>query len=632
MVLFLDKCRVKLSEYKKKNGIVVNRLNYDILNRITSHSHYSWHELYYIHANKYYTCLQLFDYPEESKIDFLSSFTTDKDIFITVDTEHMSKVDFSTTFERIVKYNDEAVEDTKSLKTTKDKINEIKEINAFDHYLRKTNEEVKLITVRIYLSAGSLKKLQSKLDDVITKLTSKKMKGYIQTNDLESDVKSLTDISNPVKKMVASSTLADILLKSEISKVDEYGSLIGYTANGLYCPDLYSFRNNSYNYILIGGMGAGKSAFLKALEEGYYCLGNHTFHAFDIHGEYIEYAKKENIPIVSIDDRNTVNVCQMFYTLNEDGIITNTDITSKIAVLVETFKTSANENRKNVLDHFERECIKYFEDCVLGKNIHELSNESWFVLSDIKERIDEKWEKNLYEPEAKNDIYNLRLSFGNMLKKYGFIYSQKTNMSFDLTKSFIFDISFFDKVQDNKIKSAYVSLLIDYVSMAVRLNLEKNNEKMKEMGVYPYQLKRPYYTYGLRVDELLDYSEDTGFLLKLINLLKYMRKAYAGLGVVIHTIDETRKKVSAGANEESYLGQIFSLCTNKFVGMTDGASLNDLPNIVKGMNETDAKIVSTFRKGKHGERKFLVIDDQKEKYYITSIVNNYQKQYFGGGA
>lgn len=83
-------------------------------------------------------------------------------------------------------------------------------------------------------------------------------------------------------------------------------------------------------------MGAGKSAFLKALEEGYSCLGNHTFHAFDIHGEYNEYAQKQQIPIVSIDDRNTVNVCQMFYTLNDDGMITNTDITSKIAVLVET--------------------------------------------------------------------------------------------------------------------------------------------------------------------------------------------------------------------------------------------------------------------------------------------------------
>ncbi|MFQ6874098.1 MAG: helicase HerA domain-containing protein [Coprobacillus cateniformis] len=628
----MSKYKMKFKEYKAKNAIVVNKLNYDTLNRITSHSFYSWHELYYIHANRYYTCLQLFDYPEESKIDFLSAFTTDKDIFVTIDAEHMSKLDFSTNFERIIKHNDEAIDDTKSLRTTKEKVREIKEINTFDHYLTKTNEEVKLITVRLYVSALTLEKLQNKIDEVITKLISRKMKAYIQTNDLESDVKSLTDISNPVKKMVASSTLADILLKSEISKVDEYGSLIGYTANGLYCPDLYSFRNNSYNYILIGGMGAGKSAFLKALEEGYSCLGNHTFHAFDIHGEYNEYAQKQQIPIVSIDDRNTVNVCQMFYTLNDDGMITNTDITSKIAVLVETFKTSANEDRKNVLDHFERECIRYFEDCVLGKNIHDLSNEDWFVLSDIQKRIDEKWKKGIYENEAKKDIYNLRLSFGNMLKKYGFIYNQKTNMAFDLTKSFIFDISFFDKVQDNKIKSAYVSLLIDYVSMAVRLNLEKNNAKMKEMGVYPYQLQRPYYTYGLRVDELLEYAEDTGFLLKLINLLKYMRKAYAGLGVVIHTYDETRKKVSAGVNEQSYLGQIFSLCTNKFVGMTDGASLNDLPNIVKGMNATDVEIVSTFKKGQHGERKFLVIDDQREKYYITSIVNNFQKQYFGGGA
>lgn len=627
-----NKLKVKLKEYKTDNAIVVNKLNYDILQKITSHSNYAWHELYYIHANRYYTCLQLFDYPEESDIDFLGTFIDDKDIFVTIDTEHMSKVEFATTFERLIKHNDDAVEDSKSIKTTKKKLEEIREINRFDQYLTNSNEEVKLMTVRIYLSALTLEKLQNKVDDVITKLISKKMKGYIQTNDLESDVRSLTDISNPVKKMVASSTLAHILLKSEISKVDEHGSLIGYTANGLYCPDIYSFRNNSYNYVLVGGMGAGKSAFLKAFEEGYYCFGDHTLHMFDIHGEYAEYGRKLKIPIVSIDDRNTVNVCQMFYTLSDDGKITDTDITSKIAVLVETFKSSANETRKNVLDHFENEFKEYYDKNVLGKNIHDLTNDDWFVMNDVKKRIDEKWDKHLYDDEAKQDIYDLRLSFGTMLKKYGFIYSQKTNMNFDLTKSLIFDISFFDKVQDDKIKSAYVSLLADYVSMAVRLNLERNNAKMKEMGVYPYQLKRPYYTYRLVIDETLDYAQDTGFLLKMINLLKYMRKAYAGAGFVIHTIDETRKKVSAGANDESYLGQIFSLCTNKFVGSADGASLNDLPSIVKGMNETDAKVISTFKKGEHGERRFLIIDDQREKYYITSIVNNFQKQYFGGGA
>lgn len=630
--MYLNKLKVKLKQYKESKGIVINKLNYDILKKITSHSNYSWHELYYIHSNKYWTCMQLFDYPEESYIGFLNFLLDDKDVFVTIDSEHMSKIEFATVFERLIKYNDEEVDSSKSLRTTKKKIQEIKEINSFDQHLTKTNEEIKLITIRIFISAVTLDKLQSKIDDVITKLISKKMKGYIQTNDLESDVKSMTDLSNPVKKMVATSTLADVLLKSEISKVDEYGSLVGYTSNGLYCPDLYSFKNNSYNYILMGGMGAGKSAFLKTLEEGYFCFGNHVLHLFDIHGEYIEYARKLKIPVISIDDRNTVNVCQMFYTLNDDGVITESDITSKIAVLTETLKTTANETRKNVLDHFESEFKDYFDKTVLGKNIHDISNDEWFVMSDVKEQIDYKWEKGLYEAEAKNDIYNLRLSFGVMLRKYGFIYNQKTNMNFDLKKSLIFDISFFDKVQDNKIKSAYVSLLTDYISMAVRINLERNNEKMKENGIYFYQLKRPYYTYRLVVDETLDYAQDTSFLLKMINLLKYMRKAYAGAGFVIHTYDETRKKVSGAENDESYLGQIFSLCTNKYVGMTDGASLNDLPKVVKGMTEADAMIVGKFKKGMHNERNFFVVDDQKNKYFITSIVNKFQQQYFGGGA
>ena len=287
--------------------------------------------------------------------------------------------------------------------------------------------------------------------------------------------------------------------------------------------------------------------------------------------------------------------------------------------------SSNNQNEVNetvsIGDTNQRESL-FFETA--KENIEDDLKEQGYK-EDISKRTENS--KTLsYDGIEQTIIYNEPVYYkkNNQLREY--------DNDFVKSKAFIFDISFFDKVQDNKIKSAYVSLLIDYVSMAVRLNLEKNNAKMKEMGVYPYQLKRPYYTYGLRVDELLEYAEDTGFLLKLINLLKYMRKAYAGLGVVIHTYDETRKKVSAGVNEQSYLGQIFSLCTNKFVGMTDGASLNDLPNIVKGMNATDVEIVSTFKKGQHGERKFLVIDDQREKYYITSIVNNFQKQYFGGGA
>ncbi len=633
MVLFLDKVKLKLIEKQKENGIVVNKMNYDLLTRITSHSPFSWHELYYVHANKYCTCLQIFKFPEESQKNFLGKLLDDDEIYITIDCDHMSKFEFDTVYNRIIRRNDEDSNDTKNIRTSKRKIKEIREINSFDSYLTQTNEEVKTITVRIFISCTSLKRLQKKLNDVIDILISKKMYGYIQTNDVDSDVKSLTNISNPVKKMMASSSISDILLKGQISYVDNHGSLIGYTSSGVYCPDLYSFKNSSYDYILMGGKGAGKSALAKALEEGYHCLDNHILHIFDIHGEYQKYARKNEINIVSIDDRNTVNVCQIFYTLKKDGTITETDITSKIAVLTETFKSSANENRKNVIDQFEKELKVFYVKRVLGKNIHDLSNDDWFVLGDVKKEIQVKYDEKKYDDIEMKDIYNLCLSLGNMLSKYGFIYSQKTNMDFNLTKSLLYDISFFEKVQDKKIKNAYVSLLMDYESTAFRMNLERNEAEMKKNKVYASQLKRPYYTLRLLIDETLEYANDRGFMLKTINLINYGRKAYAGCGFIIHTIDDTRRKIYDGLNDdESYLAQLFSSCTNKFVGKTDGASLNDLPLIVKSMNERDVKIVSTFRKGTYGERQFLVVDDHNRKFYITSIVNKFQQEYFGGGA
>ena len=628
----MNKIKMKLKEVKEKNAIVVNKLNYDVLNKIVSHSPYSWHELYYVNANNYNTCLQVFDYPKFSTNDFLKKILNDSNVYVTLDIDHMGTFEYTNHFDKTIKKNYESANDSKSLFATKKKLEQNEEMKAFDNYIQNSKEEVKTVTLRIYISESTLEKLQAKVDEVIVMLANKKMKGYIQTNDLETDVLALTDFSNPVKKMVASSTIADMLLRSEVSAVDLNGSLIGYTASGVYCPDLFNFRNNSYNYVLMGGMGAGKSAFLKALEEGYYCMGNHVLHLFDVHGEYRDYARMLKIPTVAIDNRNTINACQIFYTVDDSGIITETDITSRIGVLTETFKTSANESRKNVIDWFEKEVKAIYNEKMLNKNIHELKNEDWFTLEDIQKRIEEKWNNKEYEDVATQDIYNLRLSLGNMMDKYGFIYNQKTNMEFDLTKSLVFDISYFKNLEDKKIKNAYVSLLMDYIGMAVRINLERNQEIMKEKGVHIYDMTRPFITYRLIVDETLDYAEDSSFMLKTINLLKYMRKAYAGAGFVVHTYDETRKKVSAGANEESYLSQLFSLCTNKFVGKTDGESLNDLPNVVKQMNNYDVSIMSKFEKGAHGERPFLIIDDQNRKFYITSIVNKFQQEYFGGGA
>ena len=88
-----------------------------------------------------------------------------------------------------------------------------------------------------------------------------------------------------------------MLMRSEINKIDEDVALIGYTRNGLYAPDFYSFENYSYNKIFIGGMGSGKSALLKSIGESTILGGSHIAHIFDIHEEYDDYAKQLDISV-----------------------------------------------------------------------------------------------------------------------------------------------------------------------------------------------------------------------------------------------------------------------------------------------------------------------------------------------
>ena len=94
-------------------------------------------------------------------------------------------------------------------------------INEFDDEIAFNNDSVKTITVRIYIYDDTLEKLQERLNKIINQLARISLRGFIQTNNLIQDVRALTRFDDSVQKMVSSSTVADMLMRSEINKIDE---------------------------------------------------------------------------------------------------------------------------------------------------------------------------------------------------------------------------------------------------------------------------------------------------------------------------------------------------------------------------------------------------------------------------
>lgn len=144
------------------------------------------------------------------------------------------------------------------------------------------------------------------------------------------------------------------------------------------------------------------------------------------------------------------------------------------------------------------------------------------------------------------DIYNLELSLRDMVVSYGYIFNRITNIDFDLTKSLVYNISSF-KGLDKKVKSSYVSLLLDYEMSAVYLNQKRNYELMKEKGLELGDLKRPLITHEIIIDETMQYTDDKGFLNKVLELMKYQRKCFSGSTFVIHATDDINKNLEHSA-------------------------------------------------------------------------------------
>ncbi|MFV0393032.1 MAG: hypothetical protein ACK5LC_01345, partial [Coprobacillaceae bacterium] len=102
--------------------------------------------------------------------------------------------------------------------------------------------------------------------------------------------------------------------------------------------------------------------------------------------------------------------------------------------------------------------------------------------------------------------------------------------------------------------------------------------------------------------------------------------------IAIHSLTNRRTDNKEEAEKKALIDEMFRLCTNTFIGKCDGETLNVLPELIRGITVQDTQVISKFKKGKHGERQFLGVDDIGRKIIFSPIVNDFQKEYFGGGA
>jgi hypothetical protein len=229
-------------------------------------------------------------------------------------------------------------------------------------YHQVTNGEViKRIHLRVYIAEKTIPDLEKRLKEVIHHLETHNFRGSIFLNEQEYEWESLVthfDIQKkyPNKrkgKEIPALALAGGFPFHFTHLDDPYGTYQGTTrTGGSVIFDLYhkDQQRKSYNAVLMGLMGAGKSTFLKKVTTDNAIKG-YKIRGFDIVGEFESLVRELGGKQIALDgSEGQINPLQVFKT-HEHEINSFTQHLSKLTVF---YRFIAPEAKDDELKEYEK--------------------------------------------------------------------------------------------------------------------------------------------------------------------------------------------------------------------------------------------------------------------------------------
>lgn len=187
----------------------------------------------------------------------------------------------------------------------------------------RSNEKIFLTTLRFFLTADTLESLETTVRTVRDKVEVYGVEICIPEYELEGEYRTLTTPANTFEQpFPVNQTLSRQYPFYFSNHIDLQGTYFGYTATGGKVI-LDTFRDTderkSFDLVLIGKKGSGKSATLKYMIQDKVSLG-HKVLAIDIENEMFQLADKLGGKVITAGGEHCINPIQLQRSIVE-GII-----------------------------------------------------------------------------------------------------------------------------------------------------------------------------------------------------------------------------------------------------------------------------------------------------------------------
>ena len=646
----VDFLKSKKSKHKEEE----NNIDYEFIDNIQAKTNIIFKENFVKKGDGYETCIHIHTFPTEVGKCWLKTITDDLDmenVIVTIDIGTMDK----NTIDKKLETN--LIENLDRKKSQRKLTEKLKSGTDFDdsvslhQKIYTSGITIKLVHIRIFVYADSLENLESDINKVLHYLKAKHFKAGIYLNELEAEYKSLynsyTTQSTKFTKRYGKEINSDVLgagIDYHFSSLDDdEGTFYGMTrTNGavIFNPFLKNDFRKSYNGIIMGQMGSGKSTFLKKLTLNEYIKGNRV-RVFDASGEFKKLINYADGKIINLNNsKNIINPLQVyksnFIDTSEDekdieiSELAKVDLDEKdnkfyqnhISKVTLFFRYCSPDLKEEYLDEFEilldefYESIGFFERKDNLKIFDNLTNrraEEYPILSDFLNYI-----KRIYEKEEdefrKERIDKIKLKLTKLVTSNGILFDGYSTIDIQNEDLVVFNIKELATLPQEIFSAVIFNILsILWEEMINNVDIEKIGDRIDDFNIKKY---------FLLLDEahrILNDELDDKIIKFFIDFQREARKYMGSIWFSYHTIDDAIKE----REESKKMNQLFNLSQYKILFEQDNQLKNKLLNVFKNnFNENEIDAISKFKIGEcilslHNQNNIIFkvslgLDEEKE--------------------